>query len=102
MPPSTMLMMRVQVLPPDREHERCEIDYAVDAHDIQFEDTPDHRKRAFYHFIVVRLVMKITEISTPWQNTRSHHSQAATKEFQDPHSSAPGAEAAAITCCGWE
>jgi hypothetical protein len=46
-------MMRVQVLPPDREHEKVRIDYAVDAHDIQFEDTPDHRKRAFVEFIVV-------------------------------------------------
>ena len=81
MPPSTMLMMRVQVLPPDREHEKVRIDYAVDAHDIQFEDTPDHRKRAFVEFIVVAWSNDNHGDGNALGSTEVTYSQDEYKEF---------------------
>jgi len=38
-PESTMLLMRVQVLMPDKEHDKIRIDYAVGPQDISFTDT---------------------------------------------------------------
>jgi VWFA-related protein len=43
-PEFTGLLLKVQVLPPDSEHKAVRIDYAVDAHDISFTDSPDQRK----------------------------------------------------------
>ncbi len=53
MPVSTMLLVRAQVLPPDSEHSTVRIDYAVDAHDISFNDSPDQRKHASVDFMSV-------------------------------------------------
>ncbi len=50
-PEFTMLFLKVQVLPPDAEHKTVRIDYAVDAHDIAFADTPDKRRHASLDFV---------------------------------------------------
>jgi VWFA-related protein len=50
-PEFTGLLLKVQVLPPDAEHENVRIDYAVDAHDISFTDGADQRKKATIDFV---------------------------------------------------
>ncbi|MFZ0321382.1 MAG: VWA domain-containing protein [Candidatus Sulfotelmatobacter sp.] len=50
-PEYTMLLMKVQVLPPDAQRKTVSIDYAVDAHDIAFADGPDQRKLATLDFV---------------------------------------------------
>jgi VWFA-related protein len=52
-PVSTMLLVKAQVLPPDSEHRAVRIDYAVDSHDISFNDSPDQRKHAAVDFMSV-------------------------------------------------
>ena len=52
-PVSTMLLVKAQVLPPDSEHKAVRIDYAVDSHDISFNDSPDQRKHAAVDFMSV-------------------------------------------------
>jgi VWFA-related protein len=81
MPPSTMLMMRVQLLAPDRDHEKVRIDYTVDAHDIQFEDTPDHRKRAFVEFIAIAWSKDNHGAGNALGSTDVTYSQEEYKEF---------------------
>jgi VWFA-related protein len=44
LPESTMLLLRVQVLPPDLEHSAVRIDYAVAAQDLGFTDATDTNK----------------------------------------------------------
>jgi VWFA-related protein len=51
-PEFTGLLLRVQVLPPDADHKVVRIDYAVDAHDINFSDSTDQRKAASVDFAV--------------------------------------------------
>jgi VWFA-related protein len=51
-PEFTGLLLRVQVLPPDADHNVVRIDYAVDAHDINFSDSADQRKVASVDFAV--------------------------------------------------
>jgi hypothetical protein len=80
MPPSTMLMMRVQVLPPDREHEKVRIDYAVNAHDIQFEDT-DQGKRAHVEFIAIAWSKDNHGDGNALGSTDTAYSQEEYKEF---------------------
>jgi VWFA-related protein len=50
-PQYTMLLVKVQVLPPDGERKTVSIDYAVDASDIAFADGPDQRKLATVDFV---------------------------------------------------
>ena len=50
-PESTMLLLRVQVLPPDQGNKLVRIDYAVEAQDIAFADAPDKRKHAAIDFM---------------------------------------------------
>jgi len=50
-PEFTMLLMKVQVLPPDAQHPKVRIDYAVDAHDLSFHDCGDNRKCASVDFV---------------------------------------------------
>jgi len=52
-PVSTMLLLRAQVLPPDSQHKAVRIDYAVDPHDISFNDSPDQKKHAAVDFMSV-------------------------------------------------
>ena len=50
-PEYTMLLFKVQVLPPDAAHKAVHIDYAVAARDIAFADGPDQRKLATLDFV---------------------------------------------------
>ncbi len=50
-PESTMLLMRVQVLMPDKEHDKIRVDYAVAPQDITFTDTKDGRKHSVIDFV---------------------------------------------------
>lgn len=52
-PESTMLLLRVQVLPPDKDHKKVQIGFAVDAHDIAFIDGKEKRKLATIDFMSV-------------------------------------------------
>jgi VWFA-related protein len=52
-PVSTMLLVKAQVLPPDSQHKAVRIDYAVDPHDIIFNDSPDQKKHAAVDFMSV-------------------------------------------------
>jgi VWFA-related protein len=50
-PESTMLLMRVQVLMPDKDHDKIRVDYAVAPQDITFTDTKDGRKHSMIDFV---------------------------------------------------
>jgi hypothetical protein len=50
-PEFTGLLVKVQVMPPDSQHDKVSIDYAVDAHDINFVDGADQRKKASVDFV---------------------------------------------------
>jgi VWFA-related protein len=50
-PEFTGLLVKVQVMPPDSQHDKVSIDYAVDAHDINFVDGADQRKNASVDFV---------------------------------------------------
>jgi hypothetical protein len=52
-PESTMLLLRVQVLPPDTKKDAIKIDYGVYAPDITFHDSEDHYKHAKLEFVAV-------------------------------------------------
>ena len=50
-PESTMLLVRVQVLMPDKDHDKIRIDYAVAPQDVSFTDTKDGRKHSVIDFV---------------------------------------------------
>jgi VWFA-related protein len=50
-PESTLLLMRVQVLMPDKDHDKIRIDYAVAPQDISFVDSKDGRKHGVIDFV---------------------------------------------------
>jgi hypothetical protein len=50
-PESTMLLMRLQVLMPDKDHDKIRIDYAVAPQDISFVDRKDGRKHSVIDFV---------------------------------------------------
>lgn len=52
-PISTMLLLRVQVLPPDARKNAVQIDYGVYAPDISFADSSDQTKYARIEFVAV-------------------------------------------------
>lgn len=52
-PVSTMLLLRVQVLPPDEKNPKVRIDYGVYAPDLAFADGPDHHKNAQVEFVAL-------------------------------------------------
>jgi len=43
-PTSTVVLLKVQVVPPDATHKTVRIDYAINAQDVTFIDTPDNLK----------------------------------------------------------
>src|SRR5258708_5438394 len=43
-PVSTMLLLRVQILPPDEKNPKLRIDYGVYAPDLTFTEGPDHHQ----------------------------------------------------------
>jgi VWFA-related protein len=50
-PETTMLIMKVQVLPPDHDHKNVTIDYAIAPGDISFKDGDDHLKHGHLDFM---------------------------------------------------
>ena len=52
-PTSTMVLMKVQVLPPDTTHQTVRIDYAINAHDVTFADTPEKTKHVMLDLVAV-------------------------------------------------
>lgn len=43
-PTSTMVLLKVQVLPPDATHKNVRIDYAISPRDVTFTDAPENKK----------------------------------------------------------
>jgi VWFA-related protein len=52
-PTSTMVLLKVQVLPPDATHKTVRIDYAIDPQDVSFVDTPDKQKHVAIDLMAV-------------------------------------------------
>ena len=52
-PTSTMVLLKVQVLPPDASHKTVRIDYAINPQDVTFVDTPDHLKHVALDLMAV-------------------------------------------------
>ena len=52
-PVSTMLLLRVQVLPPDEKNPKVRIDYGVYAPDLAFTEGPDHHKNGKLEFVAL-------------------------------------------------
>jgi VWFA-related protein len=52
-PTSTMLLLKVQVLPPDATHKTIRIDYAINAHDVTFTETPEQEKHLLLDVMAV-------------------------------------------------
>jgi VWFA-related protein len=52
-PPSTVIPLTVEVLPPDGGNKKTRITYTIDIRGIEFADTPEHRKRAVIDCIAV-------------------------------------------------
>jgi VWFA-related protein len=52
-PTSTMILLKVQVLPPDATHKSVRIDYAINAGDVTFTDTPEKSKRVMLDLMAV-------------------------------------------------
>jgi VWFA-related protein len=62
-PEFTGLLVKVQVLPPDAQHDKVSIDYAVDAHDINFIDGADQRKKASIDFVATAWDKNFKQVS---------------------------------------
>lgn len=52
-PTSTMILIKVQVLPPDETHNSVRIDYAINAHDVTFAGGPDNSKHVMLDLMAV-------------------------------------------------
>jgi len=52
-PTSTMVLLKVQVLPPDATHKAVRIDYAINPHDVTFLDTEENAKRVMLDLMAV-------------------------------------------------
>jgi VWFA-related protein len=52
-PTSTMVLLKVQVLPPDATHKTVRIDYAISPQDVTFTDTPEKTKRVVLDLMAV-------------------------------------------------
>ena len=52
-PQSTMIRLKAQVLPPDREHAKVRIHYVVDGSGLAFADGSDNRKNATLAFVTI-------------------------------------------------
>src|SRR5258708_25263663 len=69
-PVSTMLLLRVQILPPDEKNPKLRIDEGVDATDLTFTEGPDHHQNGKLEFVAVA-----------WD--RENHSAANASETMD-------------------
>jgi VWFA-related protein len=70
-PVYTMLLLKVQVLPPDATHKTVSIDYAVDARDIAFADGPDQRKVATLDFVATAWNKDLKLIAHQYDSTNA-------------------------------
>lgn len=52
-PTSTMVLLKVQVLPPDASHKTVRIDYAINSQDITFTDAPGNSKHVMLDLMAV-------------------------------------------------
>src|ERR1700687_2064740 len=52
-PTSTMVLLKVQVLPPAATHKTVRIDYAINAHDVAFSDAPQNPKHVALDLMAV-------------------------------------------------
>lgn len=52
-PTSTMVLLKVQVLPPDATHKSVRIDYAISPKDVTFVDTPEKTKHVMLDLMAV-------------------------------------------------
>lgn len=52
-PSSSMVLMKVQVLPPDAAHKTVRIDYAINARDVVFTDAPDKTRHLMLDLMAV-------------------------------------------------
>jgi VWFA-related protein len=52
-PTSTMVLLKVQVLPPDATHKTVRVDYAINPQDVIFADTPDKLKHVALDLMAV-------------------------------------------------
>ena len=52
-PTSTMVLLKVQALPPDATHKSVRIDYAINPHDVTFLDTEENAKRVMLDLMAV-------------------------------------------------
>jgi VWFA-related protein len=52
-PTSTMVLLKVQVLPPDAAHKTVRIDYAINPQDVTFVDAPGNRKQLVLDLMAV-------------------------------------------------
>jgi VWFA-related protein len=52
-PTSTMMLLKVQVLPPDVTHKTVRIDYAINSQDVDFSDAPQNTKHLALDLMVV-------------------------------------------------
>jgi VWFA-related protein len=52
-PPSTVVPLTVVVLPPDATNKKTRITYTIDIRGMEFDETPEHRKRAVIDCIAV-------------------------------------------------
>ena len=52
-PTSTMVLLKVQVLPPDATHKNVRIDYAISPKDVTFVDTPEKTKHVMLDLMAV-------------------------------------------------
>ena len=50
-PPSTTLIMKARVLPPEEPERATQIDFLLDVHDLSYTDSPDHRQTPDVMFV---------------------------------------------------
>ena len=71
-PPSTVIPLTVEVLPPDNTNKKTKITYTIDIRGIEFADTAEHRKRAVIDCIAVAFTKEgapVGQISNTWDAT---------------------------------
>ena len=52
-PPSTVVPITAEVLPPDSTSDKVRVNYTIDIAGIDFDETPDHRRRAVLDYLAV-------------------------------------------------
>jgi VWFA-related protein len=88
-PDSTMLFMKVQVLPPDAEHPTVRIDYAIPAKFLTFRDIPGKGKIASVDFVAVawdkkgaQAELQAQGVDSPWRPESTRFGVAGHQEMR--------------------